>query len=1287
MGNLQSPANSKKSQATPKKNFVEAASCAESRLLDDIPTTLEKDLDEQRSHQKHAISESLEDYRACPGNCGFRVTWHKTHCCNMCSRSSGAHGKRCDRIRIREYAEASIRSAAAEEAETLAGCEHSRAVSAATAPSAAESERRLTEGNGSQSEATLLEHVTKLLAMLESKSTPPASALIRLQELRSSNPEDFPEVLGRCIDMVLSCTGPHLDATILDVAFDVIVASCEGAKMQDGASLVMYVFCWLVLRLGDSEGDQAPRNKYARCYGTRLLGRLYPVAAHEAMNEGWPSGAHEGCEAVLLRLSNDRAPAVRLASVAGLSAMETRAAQAALVRLSMVDSAVSIRLAALKGVVEHICSQSSDVANLFVNRSLDAAPSVRRCLYKRLGFEGSKISDDTFVDLLQHGMHDVNASVRQAAEEMLCRWLHQERDSRRDSTSPLLRLMVLIQVEQNSKLAEIVIQYVACKDEWRDILQSIAREPPADHELYRSERALIWRTMVMFPDGGAARYVSDFGLDPIFLQIERSLARKSTFELRQLLLVLAAAGPRVHGDISCNSLGRCRLFELAVSVLLRSPLDFDVTAERPSVQCLALVILQNALKGCSHVCTSTAKAAHLDARFLIVVNAILSSLQSSGTDPLLVVQKFAVMNDCEGKQRHAPASSPSTLHRDSTEGPSEADGLSVLGDRFDALASRRQSQAGNIDEELDSDLRETSRCLSAVTLRGLGIAEEALGLLSAANADERLVLLEDLPNIWLRPTLVRADSAEAVFGRECQTWPVLRAVAVRCLALHTSLCPELSASHWNFFLLVLKRYAPLLVSSRKDNCVESPNSSIVESCVHFLVDTQLVHRHVSDPSDVDTRAGELFEAVAGLLGLPARRMQLPQKFGRRLAERLCMLLLFGGVWGMDPNSNFGVDSISYSGGLDKIPQPARWVLTGLLVEAFFRPPPAIVATGRPAKALIAAAHESAQRGCLLQFFCALSDISSTHATLLAAACEGVLATELWRLAVPAQLGCGRRWCALQLPRLLRLLSRHLVSAAGQKGAPCMILQVWLECVWRPLALICLECKQDASARQLLAEALLAILAATEVAGEARSHFTAALDWPAAGAEISYVLSLILNSWGWHARGLARCDTAASDITVDASAATQNAENMKTPLMKLASRFCTRFADIEISETADAWQTLEIVARRRRENLREAFAKQGIDTTAIVRSATEVIRVRPSRAFLSGKQQRQRRASLALSTPRQKRRASVKGNKRRQLRQQKTTISDDDSDASGQRHDTMKVSPHQKRRRQTSRGGA
>jgi hypothetical protein len=601
-------------------------------------------------------------------------------------------------------------------------------------------------------------------------------------------------------------------------------------------------------------------------------------------------------------------------------------------------------------------------------------------------------------------------------------------------------------------------------------------------------------------------------------------------------------------------------------------------------------------------------------------------------------------------------------------------GFDALGEKFDMLVSKGQSET--LDQDSLEELSLTSQFLSLLTFRALSIAEAALSLLSTTHADESLSQLEDVPKVWFRPTLVRADSGEANLGKDCTAWPLLRATAVRCLALHASVCPDLAANHWAFFILVLKRHSPMVISAKNETKADDPMSSIVESCVHFLVDTQLVHRLVSDPEDVDARAVELFEAVAGLFGLPAQRMSLPPRLRRCLSERLCMLLLFGGVWNIDPNSNSGDSSSAYApaGDLDSIPHAGRWVLTGLLVEAFYRPPPAVSAAGKTEEALEEASQEAAQRGSLLQFFCSLSDISGMHATLLAAACEGLLATELWRLAVPAQLGSGRRWCSLQLPRLLRLLSRHLVMAAGSQGAGCMILTVWLECIWRPLALLCLETKQDAHARHLLVESLLATLAAIEVARETHSHFASASDWPQIISEVSCVLSLIVSTWGWYKHEGA-----------DATCEGHWNETARAPLLRLVARFKAACADDGVNGL-EKWESLQDVAMKRRDNLRVSFSNLGVNIQAIVESATESIRIRPSRAFIAGKRQRRRRTTRAM-TPRQHQQLFGKGSKRRQ---KKVVVSDDDSEApSLQERDDLDngvASPPVKRQRKPSVGG-
>merc|ERR1719215_963685 len=122
---------------------------------------------------------------------------------------------------------------------------------------------------------------------------------------------------------------------------------------------------------------------------------------------------------------------------------------------------------------------------------------------------------------------------------------------------------------------------LALRNEWQDILKSASEESLSEHETLGSERALVWRTMVMKGNDGASRYVAEHGIEQIVAQVERCLQRKLEFEIRQLLFVLAGAGAQAHGDRCCNGCGGCKLFELATSVLLHVPMDFDMMQKRP----------------------------------------------------------------------------------------------------------------------------------------------------------------------------------------------------------------------------------------------------------------------------------------------------------------------------------------------------------------------------------------------------------------------------------------------------------------------------------------------------------------------------------------------------------------------------------------------------------------------------------------------------------------------------------------------------------------------------------
>ena len=61
-------------------------------------------------------AQQLAGVRPCPGGCGYRVTWHATHCCNACQRHAGQHGPRCERIACRSAADAAHEAQAARRA-------------------------------------------------------------------------------------------------------------------------------------------------------------------------------------------------------------------------------------------------------------------------------------------------------------------------------------------------------------------------------------------------------------------------------------------------------------------------------------------------------------------------------------------------------------------------------------------------------------------------------------------------------------------------------------------------------------------------------------------------------------------------------------------------------------------------------------------------------------------------------------------------------------------------------------------------------------------------------------------------------------------------------------------------------------------------------------------------------------------------------------------------------------------------------------------------------------------
>lgn len=595
----------------------------------------------------------------------------------------------------------------------------------------------------------------------------------------------------------------------------------------------------------------------------------------------------------------------------------------------------------------------------------------------------------------------------------------------------------------------------------------------------------------------------------------------------------------------------------------------------------------------------------------------------------------------------------------------------ACGPRFDELLTAARQLNGQPREDDFDTLVTVGDEVVALQLRALSIIEEALlqssmtsslqGSLATFNGG---AFLDD----WLCPALVLADAAEPVLGTA--GWPSLRALAVRCLALHASAEPTITTSHWPFFVTVLSRYVPVVGTLPLGSEAAASAEVIVETCVFFLSDVLLLLQSAAVTEsclDGGHCATQLFEALAQILNpstvvvaacggedigggdvaAPTAEQQrrLPGGIRRRLSERLCTTLLYGGAWaGQDELSEDPVSVL----GLHDQPQLC-WLLTWLLLEAFCQPPPPATPPARGTTGaeqwLDEASEKAAYRGKLMCFFELLLRASPVHAELAVVACEVFLSTGIWHLCTLAPLGTGlRTWRLIQMPRLVRLVSRLLGVAAGATLAKGAAARLWLEAVWRPLALLCLG--QEHQADACLPKALLAALAAVGVSSEAHAPqplFAAAEcgnPWPQLAAEIASTIELIVGCWkrqGFGSiqdtrqqgrggtGGVARRDSH-SGCRRRSSISRQGRGRAGTPgrrpcaahtralplLERLAVRLRDMGPDDEISSSSSGvWRS---IAEERRERLRSRFATANIDVCSIFASASAALLARRSLAL-------------------------------------------------------------------------
>mmetsp|Transcript_116401 Transcript_116401/g.201263 ORF Transcript_116401/g.201263 Transcript_116401/m.201263 type:complete len:269 (+) Transcript_116401:3-809(+) len=215
-----------------------------------------------------------------------------------------------------------------------------------------------------------------------------------------------------------------------------------------------------------------------------------------------------------------------------------------------------------------------------------------------------------------------------------------------------------------------------------------------------------------------------------------------------------------------------------------------------------------------------------------------------------------------------------------------------------------------------------------------------------------------------------------------------------------------------------------------------------------------------------------------------------------------------------------------------------------------------------------------------------------------------------------------------------------------------IVKLWLECIWRPLALICLEATHEPATTVMLAEALLATLVAVGVAEESRASLSAAGNWEDAVAEVAHVLGKIISLWGWVVKPAGRGITWIRPEGASAGGPTGtvglNFEAVATPLLKLSMRLSSLQAQ-HLESAADQWLATCVIAERRRQRLRQSLKDKEVNINVIVEAATEAVL---RRAFQGGAAVRPRRRHSFQGA------AAAAARKRRAARR---PASDDDSD--------------------------
>eukprot|EP00435_Cladocopium_sp_Y103_P015481 s1760_g3.t2 len=883
------------------------------------------------------------------------------------------------------------------------------------------------------------------------------------------------------------------------------------------------------LRLMGLASGVAPKSKHVRHCCALILARLLTEA---------PPSTGRSQQAAFLQLALDKFAPIRLVTLPGLAALGTAQTIATLVEMGCSDPVAKIRQEALVQVemlqAEHALQLERHLWEALLDRSMDVSAAVRAQLFSLLS-KAHPTTNVKFSLALRQGLEDTTLAVRRTCESML---QGLARNSNSSTTSSLLSFVGQLLVSSsdpvfNELSAEKALRSLLASADWCVIAEASMTSLLHGESVLSPEEAVVGRVALALDAEVWSMERSVEQCPGVLRKTLQALDKGDEFMLRQLLLVL------LHSDVRCEDKS---LLHVATATLLRAPVKlldaFQTMLAFPqdSVQrsCrstfhLAVLLARHSL-GLSSRVGSKANGRR-EGRFTESMVTVLNVLQTKAT---------AGFEDFKDEGISALAEHGRAQQSLAKQLAEQLDGIRSARGRF--VNVKDYVSACSLQKDLNGlqgkyEVAKTAAEVIFAELeqhlsRILSVVEAILAHTQADLSEDYhlFLLMEDL----LHPALTIADSAPPV-----GSWPSVRALAVRCIALYASLSPETSGQHWNFFKSVLESHIPEVSTQNLRYSVGDPTASekIIFSCVAFMTDALTLHG-TSEFEGQDSTG--ICQAVATLL---AGGSHISAWLRQAVAFRMCTLMVFHGTQ---------LDSAHY------------WVATWLLVQAFAQ-------VESPLSGNFAL-EASVFSGRLLRFFASLRSLSSHHLKVLAAAAEGFLFCDLWRLGhllpVVNQLPT-----VLALPRLVRFLSRELSVCSGHEEEE----NPWLQSLWRPLALVCLESTASVAGDANLPEALLVAITAAD-ADEFR--FIQEDQRAAVAAEVAWVINRTVEKWG------------AWNRSRSAARASQGEGLEKSAMSRLRERLASSFS--VDSRTQGDWQSIYEETAQRRSRLREEITHHGVD---------------------------------------------------------------------------------------------